>query len=114
MGCPSLIKEKPMDTVVKGSEGVQMDEAAAYGHHESPHVHQLDRSIRALAALQADFGRGVHLLELLRIIRQPGWTSVADLAFVNTILDHITVQVRVVERLQADLVDAARKVSTQG
>jgi hypothetical protein len=46
----------------------------------------------------------------LHIIHRPGWTTPAELAFVTAILDSIAVQVRSLERLQADLVEAARKV----
>jgi hypothetical protein len=48
---------------------------------------------------------------LLRIIHKPGWTTKAELAFVNAILEHIGVQVRALDHLQHDLVEAARKVT---
>ncbi|TFW29617.1 hypothetical protein E4O92_18645 [Massilia horti] len=70
----------------------------------------MEKTIRALSDQLAHFGRGHHLQELQRIIRQPGWTTRAEFAFVNTILDHISVEVRALERLQADLVEASRKV----
>jgi len=70
----------------------------------------LEKTIKAVADLLANLGRGAELQELLRIIHAPGWTSPAEVAFVNAILDHISVDVRALERLQADLVDASRKV----
>lgn len=76
----------------------------------SHHIHELEKSIKTLADALATLGRGAHLLELQRIIHHPGWTSPAELAFVNAILDHLSVEVRTIERLQADLVEAARKV----
>lgn len=79
-------------------------------HCSSHHIHELEKTIKTLADSLADLGRGSHLHELLRIIRWPGWTSRAELAFVNAILDHISVEVRTLERLQADLVEASRKV----
>ena len=79
-------------------------------HHESRHVYELEQTIKALTDALANLGRGTHLHELLRVIRQPGWTTPAELAFVNAILDSLAVQVRSLDRLQADLVEAARKV----
>ncbi|MGX4643400.1 hypothetical protein [Massilia sp. SYSU DXS3249] len=76
----------------------------------SHHIHELEKSIKTLADALATLGRGAHLLELQRIIHQPGWTSPAEFAFVNAILDHLSVEVRTIERLQADLVEASRKV----
>ena len=67
-------------------------------------------ALKTLADALATLGRGAHLLELQRIIHQPGWTSPAEFAFVNAILDHLSVEVRTIERLQADLVEASRKV----
>lgn len=78
--------------------------------YHSHHIHELEKSIKTLADALATLGRGAHLLELQRIIHQPGWTSPAEFAFVNAILDHLSVEVRTIERLQADLVEASRKV----
>ena len=78
--------------------------------YTSHHIHELEKTIKTLADKLAELGRGAHLLELQRIIHWPGWTSPAELAFVNAILDHLSVEVRTIERLQADLVEAARKV----
>jgi hypothetical protein len=78
--------------------------------YPSHHIHELEKTIKTLADKLAELGRGAHLLELQRIIRCPGWTSAAELAFVNAILDHLSVEVRTIERLQADLVEASRKV----
>lgn len=78
--------------------------------YPSHHIHELEKTIKTLADKLAELGRGAHLLELQRIIHWPGWTSPAELAFVNVILDHLSVEVRTIERLQADLVEASRKV----
>lgn len=84
-----------------------------HDHYESRHVHELEKTIKGLGDALASFGRGSHLLELLRIVNRPGWTTPAELAFVNTILDSIAVQVRSLDRLQAELVEAARKVKSK-
>jgi hypothetical protein len=81
-------------------------------HDSSSHgIKELEKTIRALADALAGLGRGGHLQELLDIIHKPGWTTKAELAFVNAILDHISVDVRALDRLQADLVEASRKVA---
>lgn len=87
------------------------DECKQRRHHKSHHIHELEETIKALADALAHLGRGAHLQELLRIIHSPGWTTPAELAFVNAILDHISVEVRTLDRLQADLVEASRKVA---
>ena len=78
--------------------------------HPSHHIHELEKTIKALADSLAHLGRGAHLLELLRIIHCPGWKCASEVEFVNTILDHISVDVRALDRLQANLVEASRKV----
>jgi hypothetical protein len=80
-------------------------------HHQSHHVRELEMTIEALADALAHLGRGGHLHELLRLIRMPGWNTSAEFAFVNAILDHISVEVRTLDRMQADLVEASRKVT---
>lgn len=75
------------------------------------HIYKLEKTIKKLADALADLGRGAHLHELLGIIHKPGWTTKAELAFVNAILDQIGVQIRALDRLQDDLVDASRKVT---
>jgi hypothetical protein len=80
-------------------------------HETSHHIHELEKTIKCAADGLAGLGRGSHLQELLRIIHLPGWTTPAELAFVNAILDHISFEVRTLDRLQADLVEAARKVT---
>lgn len=80
-------------------------------HHSSHHIHELEKTIKALADSLANLGRGAHLQELLRVIHCPGWTSAAEFAFVNAILDNLSVEVRTLDRLQADLVEASRKVT---
>jgi hypothetical protein len=80
-------------------------------HHKSHHVHELEKTIKSLLDSLAELGRGAHLHELLRIVHRFECASSAELAFVVAILDHLSVEVRTLERLQVDLVEASRKVS---
>jgi hypothetical protein len=85
------------------------------GHHDHDkkykHIHELEHSIKCLADAMAHLGRGHHLHELLHVIKWPGWTTPAEFAFVNAILDNIASELRLLERLQADLVEASKKVA---
>ena len=81
-------------------------------HGRPPHhIHELENKIRHLLDSLAHIGRGSHLKELLRIVKWPGWTSPAELAYVHAILEHLGAQVHTLERLQDDLVEASWKVS---
>lgn len=81
-------------------------------HGRPPHhVHDLENKIRHLLDSLAHVGRGTHLKELLRIVRWPGWTTPAELAYVHAILEHLGAQVHTLERLQDNLVEASWKVS---
>lgn len=78
-------------------------------HHDSHH-RELEKTIKALIELLEHVGRGKQLHELLCIIREPGWTTKAELAFVFAILEHINKDLRALECLQAELVEASWKV----
>jgi hypothetical protein len=80
-------------------------------HHDDRHVQHLEKKIEALIDQLAALGNAQHLKELIRIIHQPGWTTVAEVAFVNAILDNIGAQAHVLDRMQAELVAASRKVA---
>lgn len=77
------------------------------------HIHELQHSIKNLADQMAYLGRGHQLHELLHVIKWPGWTTPAEFAFVTAILENINNQVRLLERLQADLVEASKKVANK-
>lgn len=71
---------------------------------------KLDKKITALSDALAHLGKGTTLAELLRIIRKPGWTTPAELAFTVTIVDALATQVAALERLTSGLVKAASQV----
>jgi hypothetical protein len=86
-------------------------------HHDHEdkhkHVHELEHAIKALSDQLAYLGRGHQLHELLHVIKWPGWTTPAEFAFVTAILENIANQVRLLERLQDDLVEASKKVANK-
>jgi hypothetical protein len=77
------------------------------------HIHELQHTIKALSDQLAYLGRGHALHELLHVIKWPGWTTPAEFAFVVAILENIGNQVRLLERLQDDLVEASKKVANK-
>lgn len=79
--------------------------------HGGGHIHQLEEKITALSDALAHLGRGTSLTELLRIIRFPGWTTPAEVAFLGAALEQMLQQVVALEQYQAAVLDASRKVS---
>ena len=71
---------------------------------------KLDKKITALSDALAKLGRGTTLQDLLKIIRKPGWTTPAELAFANTIVDALAVQVGALDKLAANLTRSAALV----
>lgn len=71
---------------------------------------KLDKKITALSDALAKLGRGTTLQDLLKIIRKPGWTTPAELAFANTIVDALTAQVGALDKLATSLTKSAALV----
>lgn len=74
------------------------------------HVEKLDKKITALSDALATLGRGTDLKELLRIIRNPGWTTPAELAMTHAILDSVAAQASQLAKSVQALTKAAAKV----
>jgi len=79
------------------------------GSH-TEHVKVLDKKISALSDALAKLGKGTDLKELIRIIRFPGYTTPAELAFTLAMLDGISQHVEAINRMSGALVDGARVV----
>ena len=60
------------------------------------HIRELEKKVSALSDALAHLGKGTTLQELLRILRFPGYTTPAELAFNHAILDTMLVQAKVV------------------
>jgi len=81
--------------------------------HDS-HVRQIDAKVTALSdALAHHLGKGTSLRELLKIIRFPGYTTPAELAFTIAMLEGMEAQVRTLAKMENDLL-AASKLVVQG
>jgi hypothetical protein len=77
---------------------------------EQQELTQLESHIQALKTSHAALASGDGLDELWQIIHRPGWTSVAELAFVRTGLDSIHAQTKQLHALTQRLVAAAKLV----
>jgi hypothetical protein len=76
------------------------------------HVKLLDKKITDLSDALAHLGKGTDLKELLRIIRLPGYTTPAELAFSVAILETMQVQIKSLNELNTQFVAAAKLVAT--
>jgi hypothetical protein len=70
------------------------------------HIEQVQDRLRALA----DEDR---FAELIRIIRNPGWTTPAEFQLVNIGVEIVGRQLDLVEQLSVGLLEGAEKVSTK-
>jgi hypothetical protein len=77
-------------------------------------IAKLNKKVTALSDALAKLGKGTDLKDLLRIIRNPGWTTPAELAFTVAILDSMQGQVTQLAKLSGALAKAAKRVSTKG
>jgi hypothetical protein len=77
------------------------------------HSQTLEKKITALSDALAHLCRGTSLAELLKIIRNPGWTTPAEFAFATAILDAMHVHVSAIETLQKEMLAASKVVGKQ-
>jgi hypothetical protein len=77
------------------------------------HVKVLDKKITDLSNALARLGKGTDLIELIKIIRFPGYTTPAELAFSVAIVDSMQVQVKALSDLSTQLLAASKLVATK-
>ena len=78
------------------------------------HVAILDKRSLALSDALAHLGKGTDLRELLRIIRLPGYTTPAELAFSVLALEAMQFHVDALAKLSPDLLKAGKLVTEGG
>jgi hypothetical protein len=76
------------------------------------HVEVLEKEISALSDALARLGRGTTGKDLLQIIRKPGWTTPAEFAFFQGMINAAQGHVAAIEVLQKDMLEASRAVGT--
>lgn len=78
---------------------------------DGAHLKTLDKKISDLSNALATLGRGTDLRELLMIIRNPGWTTPAELALVLSLLDSMQAQTKLLTDTSAKLLAASKLVA---
>lgn len=73
-------------------------------------IKELDKKITALSDALAHLGKGTSLADLLKIIRNPGHTTPAELLFETAIVDSLHLHVNAISRLSTDLLAASKQV----
>jgi hypothetical protein len=89
-----------------------MDKESAMPNHRAE-LKRFEKTVTELSDALAHLGRGTSLRELILIIKRPGWTTPAELAFASSIVQNMTSQVAALERLQTDLLNASQMVGLE-
>jgi hypothetical protein len=74
------------------------------------HLRVLQKQITALSDALAKLGRGTSERELSKVIRLPGWTTPAELAFAIAMLNAMRAHVAAIEALQKGMLSASKRV----
>jgi len=77
---------------------------------EKHELSQLESRIKAVKTSHTALSNNLSLDELLNIIHRPGWTTPAELAFVNAGLDSIDAQIKQLNNLTQGLLNSAKLV----
>jgi hypothetical protein len=78
-----------------------------------PDLAKLNKRVSALSNALAKLGKGTDLVDLLLIIKKPGWTTPAELAFTNALLGSAEVQLGALAETLSGLKGAAKLVAPQ-
>jgi hypothetical protein len=79
----------------------------------SKEIHVLGEKITALSDALAKLGSKDDFQKLIKIIRFPGWTTPAELAFASAIVDHMAGQARGLADLKGKLLGASEAVGRE-
>lgn len=74
------------------------------------HAVTIEKKVTALSDALARLSSAEDLRELLKIIKNPGWTTPAEFVFTTSILDSLESQARSMAEQTRQLVNAARQV----
>jgi hypothetical protein len=73
----------------------------------------IETKLRAIERSVGTLTEGRYVQQLLPIIKQPGWTSIAEAMLVNALLDQMQNQIEALHRSCETLLAAAKKVGTK-
>jgi hypothetical protein len=78
---------------------------------DTKHVLVIEKKVTELSDALAHLGRGTSLRELIKIIKNPGWTTPAEFLMTIGMLDAISIHANAIESLGKQLVKAAKQVN---
>jgi hypothetical protein len=73
-------------------------------------IHQIEQKLSAIKTNLKGIAQDDVFDQLLIIIHRPGWTTLAENAFFETVVDSIDTQVRLLSKLHRDLLKASELV----
>ena len=76
-------------------------------------IGRLEKSIDGLRERLDVLAQGDDFAELIKIIRQPGWTTPAEFRLVHGVVKTIGRQLEVIEHLKTDLLEGSRQVAAE-
>jgi len=82
-------------------------------HEPIPHLLKLTEEVDALSDALAKLSDTGDLKRLILLMRHPGWTTPAELAYASAIVASLRAQVGVLAQLRAGLVQASEKVAVK-
>jgi hypothetical protein len=71
---------------------------------------QLQENLKLLASSLRDLGDGEDLLELIKVLRRPGWTTPAEFTFTQAVVEAMLAQTRQLAALKESLITGSRQV----
>ncbi len=77
---------------------------------DTAHIREIDAKITDVSNALAHLGRGTSLLELLKLIHFPGYTTPVEIAFTHAILDSMKTHVQALAKLEGDLLAASKMI----
>jgi len=80
-------------------------------HHTDGHVAEIEGRLRRLSAAFVDGGEVDDFEELLLIIHAPGWTTLPEIALVNSLIDVAERNVEDAVQLRGALLEGARAIA---
>jgi hypothetical protein len=73
-------------------------------------VGQLEEILKTLASELRDLGDGEDLIELINVLRQPGWTTPAEFTLTRAVAEAMLAQTRQLAALKESLMIGSREV----
>lgn len=86
------------------------DRMCASSSLDDAHLKGLDKKITDVSNALATLGRGTDLRDLLKLIHNPGWTTPAEYAYVQSMLDAVQSHATAITDLNAKLLAASKLV----